>query len=89
MGRGSRTVDLELEAQIDVLRDNKRKYQNVLKLALTLANQLAQMIKTQRQLGDAFADLGLKSPELHVSPFTALWHRSEGDFKVSWESSVQ
>ncbi|XP_016890766.1 arfaptin-1 isoform X3 [Cynoglossus semilaevis] len=65
MGRGSRTVDLELEAQIDVLRDNKRKYQNVLKLALTLANQLAQMIKTQRQLGDAFADLGLKSPELH------------------------
>ncbi|CAN9510568.1 unnamed protein product [Ophioblennius macclurei] len=65
LGRGSRTVDLELEAQIDLLRDNKRKYQNVIKLAQTLANQLSQIMQTQRQLGDAFADLSLKSPELH------------------------
>ncbi|XP_035492057.1 arfaptin-1 isoform X2 [Scophthalmus maximus] len=65
LGRGSKTVDLELEAQIEVLRDNKRKYQNVIKLAQTLANQLSQMMQTQRQLGDAFADLSLKSPELH------------------------
>ncbi|KAJ8281120.1 hypothetical protein GJAV_G00063760 [Gymnothorax javanicus] len=65
LGRGSRTVDLELEAQIDILRDNKRKYEHVVKLAQTLVNQLFQMIQTQRQLGDAFADLSLKSPELH------------------------
>ncbi|XP_063074458.1 arfaptin-1 isoform X1 [Engraulis encrasicolus] len=65
LGRGSRTVDLELEAQIDVLRDNKRKYEQVIKLAQTLAAQLSQMMQTQRQLGDAFADLSLKSPELH------------------------
>ncbi|XP_051801756.1 arfaptin-1 isoform X2 [Acanthochromis polyacanthus] len=65
LGRGSRTVDLELEAQIEVLRDNKRKYQNVIKLAQTLASQLSQIMQTQRQLGDAFADLSLKSPELH------------------------
>ncbi|KAM4604262.1 arfaptin-1 isoform 3-T3 [Polymixia lowei] len=65
LGRGSRTVDLELEAQIEVLRDNKRKYEQVVKLAQTLANQLSQMMQTQRQLGDAFADLSLKSPELH------------------------
>ncbi|XP_064191380.1 arfaptin-1 isoform X1 [Anguilla rostrata] len=65
LGRGSRTVDLELEAQIEVLRDNKRKYEHVVKLAQTLASQLFQMIQTQRQLGDAFADLSLKSPELH------------------------
>ncbi|XP_062244798.1 arfaptin-1 isoform X2 [Platichthys flesus] len=65
LGRGSRTVDLELEAQIEVLRDNKRKYQNVIRLAQTLANQLSQIMQTQRQLGDAFADLSLKSPELH------------------------
>ncbi|KAM9314449.1 arfaptin-1 isoform 3-T3 [Pholidichthys leucotaenia] len=65
LGRGSRTVDLELEAQIEVLRDNKRKYQNVIKLAQTLASQLSQVMQTQRQLGDAFADLSLKSPELH------------------------
>ncbi|XP_060773281.1 arfaptin-1 isoform X1 [Neoarius graeffei] len=65
LGRGSRTVDLELEARIDVLRENKRKYEQVVKLAQTLANQLALMMQTQRQLGDAFADLSLKTPELH------------------------
>ncbi|XP_054845982.1 arfaptin-1 isoform X2 [Eublepharis macularius] len=65
LGRGSRTVDLELEAQIEVLRDNKKKYENVLKLAQILSTQLFQMVHTQRQLGDAFADLSLKSLELH------------------------
>ncbi|ROL53142.1 Arfaptin-1 [Anabarilius grahami] len=65
LGRGSRTVDLELEAQIEVLRDNKRKYEHVVKLAQTLCTQLAQMLQTQRNLGDAFADLSLKTPELH------------------------
>ncbi|KAM3832072.1 arfaptin-1 isoform 4-T7 [Vipera latastei] len=65
LGRGSRTVDLELEAQIEVLRENKKKYENVLKLAQTLSTQLSQMVHTQRQLGDVFADLSLKSLELH------------------------
>ncbi|XP_032541836.1 arfaptin-1 isoform X5 [Chiroxiphia lanceolata] len=65
LGRGSRTVDLELEAQIDILRDNKKKYEHILRLAQTLSTQLFQMVHTQRQLGDAFADLSLKSLELH------------------------
>ncbi|XP_043969700.1 arfaptin-1 isoform X2 [Gambusia affinis] len=65
LGRGSKTVDLELEAQIELLRENKRKYQNVIKLAQALASQLSQIMQTQKQLGDAFADLSLKSPELH------------------------
>ncbi|CAL8272086.1 arfaptin-1 isoform X1 [Gadus morhua] len=65
MGRGSKTVDLELESQIEVLRDNKRRYEQVVKLAQTLSTQLAQMMHTQKALGDAFADLSLKSPELH------------------------
>ncbi|XP_011611072.2 arfaptin-1 isoform X2 [Takifugu rubripes] len=65
LGRGSRTVDVELEAQIEILRENKKKYQHVIRLAQALASQLAQMIQTQKQLGDAFSDLSLKSPELH------------------------
>lgn len=60
-------MDLELENQIEVLRDNKRRYEHVVKLAQTLSGQLAQMMNTQKQLGDAFADLSLKSPELYVS----------------------
>ncbi|XP_076023896.1 arfaptin-2-like isoform X3 [Genypterus blacodes] len=63
-GRGSRTVDLELEAQIEVLRDTKRKYETVLRLARALTNHFYNMVQTQHALGDTFADLSQKSPEL-------------------------
>ncbi|XP_036392343.1 arfaptin-2-like isoform X2 [Megalops cyprinoides] len=63
-GRGSRTVDLELEAQIDVLRDTKHKYENILRLAQALTTHFYNMVQTQHALGDAFADLSQKSPEL-------------------------
>ncbi|XP_062392398.1 arfaptin-2b isoform X1 [Sardina pilchardus] len=63
-GRGSRTVDLELEAQIEVLRDTKRKYEHVLRLARALTNHFYSMVQTQHALGDTFADLSQKSPEL-------------------------
>ena len=67
-GRGSRTVDLELEAQIEVLRDTKRKYESVLRLARALTNHFYNMVQTQHALGDTFADLSQKSPELRVRP---------------------
>lgn len=67
-GRGSRTVDLELEAQIEVLRDTRRKYENVLRLARALTNHFYNMVQTQHALGDTFADLSQKSPELRVRP---------------------
>ncbi|KAM6933725.1 arfaptin-2-like isoform 2-T2 [Xenentodon cancila] len=63
-GRGSRTVDLELEAQIDVLRDTKSKYENILRLATALISHFQNMVQTQQALGDTFTDLSQKSPEL-------------------------
>ncbi|NXG50513.1 ARFP2 protein, partial [Psilopogon haemacephalus] len=63
-GRGSRTVDLELEAQVELLRETKRKYEGVLQLAQALTAQLCSLLQTQHALGDAFADLSQKSPEL-------------------------
>lgn len=63
-GRGSRTVDLELETQIELLRDTKRKYENVLRLARALTGHFYSMVQTQRALGEAFSDLSQKSPEL-------------------------
>nr|XP_033804660.1 arfaptin-2 isoform X3 [Geotrypetes seraphini] len=63
-GRGSRTVDLELETQIELLRDTKRKYESVLQLARSLTNHFYNLVQTQRALGDAFSDLSQKSPEL-------------------------
>lgn len=65
-GRGSRTVDLELEAQIDVLRDTKIKYENILRLATALTNHFQCMVQTQQALGDTFTELSQKSPELQV-----------------------
>lgn len=65
-GRGSRTVDLELEAQTDVLRDTKSKYENILRLATALTDHFQRIVQTQQALGDAFTDLSQKSPELQV-----------------------
>ncbi|XP_038647934.1 arfaptin-1 isoform X5 [Scyliorhinus canicula] len=65
LGRGSKTVDLELESQIEVLRETKKRYENVLRLARQMATQFYQVVQTQRQLGDAFGELSVKSLELH------------------------
>lgn len=67
LGRGSRTVDLDLEPRLELLKDDRQRYENITKLAQTLANQLAQFTVTQKTLGDAFSELSLKTPTLHVS----------------------
>lgn len=67
LGRGSRTVDLDLEPRLELLKDDRQRYENVTKLAQTLAGQLTQLTVTQKTLADAFGELSVKSPELHVS----------------------
>jgi hypothetical protein len=64
LGKGSRTVDLELEAQIEVLRDTKRKYENILRLSRALTNHFSQVVQTQRALGEAFSEQAQRSAEL-------------------------
>lgn len=59
-------MDLELETQIELLRETKRKYESVLQLARGLTSHLYSLVQTQHALGDAFADLSQKSPELQV-----------------------
>lgn len=63
-GKGTRTVDAELEGQILLLKETQVKYVNVLKLAKQMTNHFQNMVQSQRSLADAFADLGMKSPEL-------------------------
>ena len=63
-GKGTRTVDAELESQIQLLRDTQAKYQHVLKLAKQMNQHFFNMVQSQKHLADAFADLGMKSPEL-------------------------
>ncbi|CAH2243844.1 jg15146 [Pararge aegeria aegeria] len=64
LGKSSRTVDTELEAQIEMLRETQRKYNGVLRLSTALTAQLTASSSTQRALGEAFAELAQKSPEL-------------------------
>ncbi|XP_046592819.1 arfaptin-2 isoform X2 [Neodiprion lecontei] len=64
LGKTSRTVDSELEAQIEVLRDTQKKYCNVLRLSRALASHFHHVVQTQHALGEAFSELAQKSPEL-------------------------
>ncbi|XP_022183627.1 arfaptin-2 [Myzus persicae] len=64
LGKSSKTVDIELETEIEQLRETQKKYGNILKLAKSMATQFQCFILTQQSLGEAFAELGQKSPEL-------------------------
>ncbi|CAG0879173.1 unnamed protein product [Darwinula stevensoni] len=64
LGKSSRTVDAELESQIELLRDTHRRHINILRLAKGLANNFYQVVQTQHSMGEAFADLAQKTPEL-------------------------
>nr|CAG4636397.1 EOG090X0AQE [Eubosmina coregoni]SVE69972.1 EOG090X0AQE [Eubosmina coregoni] len=64
LGKTTRTVDTELESQIELLRDVQRKYLHILRLSRALSSHFTHVIVTQQGLGEAFADLAQKSPEL-------------------------
>ncbi|KAF8784513.1 arfaptin-2-like [Argiope bruennichi] len=64
LGKGTRTVDAEMEAQIELLRDTQAKYCNILRLARALTSHFYHVVQTQHALGEAFSELAHKSPEL-------------------------
>ncbi|XP_061399576.1 arfaptin-2 [Musca vetustissima] len=64
LGKSQRTVDSELEAHIEQLRDTQRKYLSVLRLARAFSSHFHHVVVTQHALADAFADLAQKNPEL-------------------------
>ena len=47
LGKTSRTVDTELEAQIESLRETQRKYSNILRLSRALTSHFYHVIQTQ------------------------------------------
>ncbi|CAG7833150.1 unnamed protein product [Allacma fusca] len=64
LGKSSRTVDSELEARIEHLRDLKRRYLQVLGLSRAFTSHFYHVIQTQQALAEVFSDLAQKSPEL-------------------------
>lgn len=70
LGKSSRTVDPELDLIIENLRENRRKYEQLLFLSHALAHHFQNIVQTQRMLTDTFATLAQKSPEL-LDEFTS------------------
>ncbi|XP_039266052.2 arfaptin-2-like [Styela clava] len=64
LGRGTKTVDVELEAKIEILRDTKRKYENLAAVSQALSTHISNMMQAQRVLSEAFNELSHKSNEL-------------------------
>ncbi|XP_067127584.1 arfaptin-2-like [Centruroides vittatus] len=64
LGKSTRTVDTEMEAQIEQLRETQNKYTNILQLAQALVTHFSSVVETQQYLGEAFSELAQKSPEL-------------------------
>jgi len=64
LGKTHKTVDVELDGQIQNLRDTREKYDNILRLARALTSHFYHVVTTQSSLGDCFSDLAHKSPEL-------------------------
>jgi len=64
LGKTNKTVDVELDGQIQHLRDTREKYDNILRLARALTSHFYHVVTTQSSLGDCFSDLAHKSPEL-------------------------
>ncbi len=83
LGKSSRTVDSELESQIEALKETQKKYANILRLARALSSHFHNVVQTQRALGDAFSELSQKSPELqdefsyNAETQKALWKNGE------------
>ncbi|PAA74923.1 hypothetical protein BOX15_Mlig013424g3, partial [Macrostomum lignano] len=64
LGKGSRTVDTDLEAAVANLRDSQKRYQALLNLAGGLARHFQAVLDTQRVLGEAFRDLARSDRDL-------------------------
>ena len=77
LGHGSKTVDLQLDARIDALRDIQRRYTVLLQLVNTFSTHFGAMITCHQALGAEFSDLAQKMPELHNEfAYNAETHRA-------------
>ena len=47
LGKTSKTVDPELDDQIETLRDTQRKYSHIVRLATALSSHFYNMVQTQ------------------------------------------
>jgi hypothetical protein len=64
LGKANRTVDADLEAKIESLRETKRKYEQILDISQKMTHHFFQLFNSQKQLGELFHDLSHKNLDL-------------------------
>ncbi|XP_027205555.2 ADP ribosylation factor interacting protein arfaptin [Dermatophagoides pteronyssinus] len=60
LGKCSRTVDADLEIEIEKLRETQHKYENILKLSKDMSNQYQTIIATQNSMYEHLNELALR-----------------------------
>ena len=64
LGRSAKTVDSALDARVEALRTNQKKFNHLLFLSKQLATGMQAVADTQRSLSENFAFLSVQTPEL-------------------------
>ena len=65
-GKGTRTVDSNLDNRIDSLKETQKKYAQLMHLASQFHSQFGQVVETQKSLAEHFAFMSVRTPELHT-----------------------
>lgn len=65
-GRGLRTVDTDLEARVESLRETQRKYAQLMFLMQQFTATFGHVLDTQKSLAEHFAFMSVRAPELHT-----------------------
>lgn len=66
LGKASKTVEPEIDAQVVALRDTQRRYQLLLQSARALSANFAATVKSERAMADLFTEMAHNSPELQA-----------------------
>ncbi|OTF75640.1 arfaptin-2-like protein [Euroglyphus maynei] len=76
LGKCSRTVDADLEIEIEKLRETQHKYENILKLSRDMSNQYQTIIATQNSMYEHLNELALRETK---SPTAAAVMNSDSE----------
>lgn len=63
-GKGTRTVDFQLDEKIQTIKNTKARYTRLLELTSLLSSQLSSVKCTHRAMAEVFNDLSGQQPEL-------------------------
>lgn len=78
-GRGTKTVDMDLESRLSSIRDTQRKYNQLTSLMGQLKLHMESVIGTQQSLAEHFGFLSVRCPELH----TEFTYNSEAQKRIA------